>query len=30
MRDKAGTYLGTLEATQDITKIKEIEGEKGG
>ena len=28
VRDKAGKYLGTLEATQDITKIKEIEGEK--
>jgi len=26
--DKASRYLGTLEATQDITKIKEIEGEK--
>jgi DUF438 domain-containing protein len=30
MRDKAGTYLGTLKATQDITEIKKIEGEKGG
>jgi len=28
VRDRAGRYLGTLEATQDITKIKEIEGEK--
>jgi len=28
VRDKAGRYLGTLEATQDITEIKEIEGEK--
>jgi len=28
VRDKAGKYLGALEATQDITKIKEIEGEK--
>jgi len=28
VRDKAGRYLGTLEATQEITKIKEIEGEK--
>jgi len=28
VRDKAGRYLGTLEATQDITKIKKIEGEK--
>jgi len=29
VRDKAGSYLGTLEATQDITEIKKIEGEKG-
>ena len=28
VRDKAGRYLGTLEVTQDITEIKEIEGEK--
>jgi PAS domain S-box-containing protein len=28
VRNKAGRYLGTLEVTQDITKIKEIEGEK--
>ncbi len=28
VRDKAGRYLGTLEATQDITEIKQIEGEK--
>ena len=28
VRDKAGSYLGTLEATQDITEIKKIEGEK--
>ena len=28
VRDEAGKYLGTLEATQDITKKKEIEGEK--
>jgi len=28
VRDKAGRYLGTLEATQDITQIKKIEGEK--
>ena len=28
VRDKAGRYLGTLEATQDITAIKKIEGEK--
>ena len=26
--DKAGKYLGTLEVTQDITEIKEIEGER--
>jgi len=28
VRDTAGRYLGTLEVTQDITGIKEIEGEK--
>ena len=28
VRDKTGGYLGTLEATQDITQIKKIEGEK--
>ncbi len=28
VRDKAGRYLGTLEATQDIAGIKKIEGEK--
>jgi len=28
VRDKAGNYLGTLEATQNITEIKKIEGEK--
>jgi DUF438 domain-containing protein len=28
VRDKAGRYLGTLEATQDITEIKKIKGEK--
>jgi len=28
VRDKAGRYLGTLEATQDITGIKKIEGER--
>jgi PAS domain S-box-containing protein len=28
VRDKEGRYLGTLEATQDITEIKKIEGEK--
>jgi PAS domain S-box-containing protein len=28
VRDKDGGYLGTLEASQDITDIKKIEGEK--
>jgi PAS domain S-box-containing protein len=28
VRDKAGRYLGTLEATQDITEMKRIDGEK--
>jgi len=28
VRDKEGRYLGTLEATQEITEIKKIEGEK--
>jgi len=28
VRDGAGRYLGCLEATQDITDIKRIEGEK--
>lgn len=28
VRDKEGRYLGTLEASQDITDIKKIEGEK--
>ena len=28
LRDLTGRYLGTLEATQDITDIKKIEGEK--
>ncbi len=28
VRAKTGKYLGTLEATQDITEIKKIEGEK--
>ena len=28
VRDKGGRYLGTLEATQDITEMKRIEGEK--
>ena len=28
VRDKAGSYLGTLEVTQDITDIQKITGEK--
>jgi len=28
VRDKDGKYLGTLEASQDITDIKKIKGEK--
>ncbi len=28
VRDKNGEYLGTLEVTQDITKIKSLDGEK--
>lgn len=28
VRDRAGRYLGTLEATHDIMEIKKIEGEK--
>ena len=28
VRDKDGQYLGTLEVGQDITEIKQIEGEK--
>jgi len=28
VRDKSGQYLGTLEVGQDITRIKQIEGEK--
>ena len=28
VRDKNGKYLGTLEVGQDITEIKQIEGEK--
>ena len=28
VRDESGNYLGCLEATQDITEIKKIEGEK--
>jgi len=28
VRDKADSYMGTVEVTQDITQIKRIEGEK--
>jgi len=28
VRDEAGKYLGTLEATQDITEINKIKGKK--
>ncbi len=28
VRDRSGKYLGTLEATQDITEMKRIEGER--
>jgi DUF438 domain-containing protein len=28
VKDKHGKYLGTLEATQDLTEIKKIEGQK--
>ena len=28
VRDKEGNYVGTLEATQDITDIQKIKGEK--
>ena len=28
VRDEGGNYLGTLEVVQDVTKIKELEGEK--
>jgi len=28
VRDEKGNYLGTLEVSQDITKIRELEGEK--
>jgi PAS domain S-box-containing protein len=29
VRNKAGRYLGTLEATQDVTEIKRTEGMEG-
>jgi hypothetical protein len=28
LRDEKGTYLGCLEASQDITEIQKLEGEK--
>ena len=28
VRDSKGTYLGTLEVTQDITAIQKLQGEK--
>ncbi len=28
VRDEAGSYLGTLEVSQDLTEIKKLEGEK--
>jgi len=28
VRDEAGTYLGCIEVTQDLTEIKQLEGEK--
>ena len=28
IRDEAGSYLGTLEVSQDLTEIKKLEGEK--
>jgi DUF438 domain-containing protein len=28
LRDKAGTYLGTMEVTQDVTDIRKLEGEQ--
>ena len=28
LRDQSGKYLGCLEATQDVTEIKALEGEK--
>jgi DUF438 domain-containing protein len=28
VRDKDGNYLGTLEVTQDIKPLRELEGEK--
>jgi hypothetical protein len=28
VRDEAGVYLGTLEVTQDLTRLRELEGER--
>ena len=28
LRDESGTYLGCLEASQDVTEIQKLEGEK--
>ncbi len=28
LRDQNGTYLGALEVAQDITKLRELEGER--
>jgi DUF438 domain-containing protein len=28
VRDRDGNYLGTLEATQDITELRKLEGEQ--
>jgi hypothetical protein len=28
VRDDAGTYLGTLEVTQDLTRLRALEGER--
>jgi DUF438 domain-containing protein len=28
LRDKSGKYMSTVEVTQDLTKIKKIQGEK--
>jgi hypothetical protein len=28
VRDESGTYLGTLEVTQDLTRLRALEGER--
>ena len=28
VRDEAGTYLGTLEVTEDLTRARALEGER--